>query len=84
MLVRPPDAAAITTLLEAIERAGFTPGEDIAIALDPAVSEIFSDGNYHLTHEGKVLSPSEMADYWTEMVGKYPIVSLEDAMDEND
>ncbi len=75
---------AITTLLEAIEKAGFVPGDDIAIALDPAVSEIFSDGAYHLTHEGKVLSPEEMAAYWTDMVDKYPIVSLEDAMDEND
>ncbi len=75
---------AITTLMEAIEKAGFTPGVDIAIALDPAVSEIFKDGAYHLTHEGKVLSPDEMAGYWTEMVNKYPIVSLEDAMDEND
>ncbi|MFK7916778.1 MAG: phosphopyruvate hydratase [Ilumatobacter sp.] len=75
---------AITTLLEAIEKAGFTPGDDIAIALDPAVSEIFEDGAYHLAHEGKVLSPDEMAGYWTEMVNKYPIVSLEDAMDEND
>jgi enolase len=75
---------AITTLLEAIEKAGFTAGEDISIALDPAVSEIFKDGAYHLIHEGKVLSPDEMAGYWTEMVEKYPIVSLEDAMDEND
>jgi enolase len=62
---------AITTLMEAIEKAGFTPGVDIAIALDPAVSEIFKDGAYHLTHEGKVLSPDEMAGYWTEMVNKY-------------
>lgn len=76
--------AAITVLLEAIEKAGFTPGDDIAIALDPAVSEIFEDGAYHLTGEGKVLSPAEMAAYWTSMVDKYPIVSLEDAMDEND
>jgi enolase len=75
---------AITVLLEAIEKAGFTPGEDISIALDPAVSEIFEDGNYHLTGEGKVLSPTEMADYWKRMVDTYPIVSLEDAMDEND
>ena len=75
---------AITTLLEAIEKAGFTAGEDISIALDPAVSEIFKDGAYHLIHDGKVLSPDEMAGYWTEMVEKYPIVSLEDAMDEND
>jgi len=75
---------AITVLLEAIEKAGFTPGDDIAIALDPAVSEIFEDGAYQLTGEGKVLSPSEMSAYWTRLVDSYPIVSIEDAMDEND
>ncbi|MEL6891294.1 MAG: phosphopyruvate hydratase [Actinomycetota bacterium] len=75
---------AITVLLEAIERAGFTPGDDISIALDPAVSEIFENGNYELKGEGKTLSPSEMADYWKRLVDTYPIVSIEDAMDEND
>ena len=75
---------AIRVLLEAIERAGFTPGEEIAIALDPAVSEIFRDGSYHLDGEGKVLSPTEMSDYWKRLVDTYPIVSIEDAMDEND
>ena len=75
---------AITVLIEAIERAGFTPGEDIAIALDPAVSEIFEDGAYRLKGEGKVLTPAEMSAYWTRLVGSYPIVSIEDAMDEND
>ena len=75
---------AIKVLVEAITRAGFTPGDDIAIALDPATSEIFHDGAYHLTGEGKVLSPSEMTDYWVRLVETYPIVSIEDAMDEND
>ncbi len=75
---------AITVLLEAIERAGFTPGDDISIALDPAVSEIFEDGNYQLKGEGKVLTPTEMSDYWVRLVDTYPIVSIEDAMDEND
>ena len=75
---------AITVLLEAIEQAGFVPGDDIAIALDPAVSEIFEDGNYQLKGEGKVLTPAEMSDYWTRLVDTYPIVSIEDAMDEND
>ena len=75
---------AITVLLKAIEKAGFTPGDDIAIALDPAVSEIFEDGAYQLRGEGKVLSPTEMSDYWTRLVDSYPIVSIEDAMDEND
>jgi enolase len=71
-------------LVEAITKAGFTPGDDIAIALDPATSEIYRDGAYHLTGEGKVLSPSEMTDYWKRLVDTYPIVSIEDAMDEND
>jgi enolase len=75
---------AIKVLVEAITKAGFTPGEDIAIALDPATSEIFRDGAYHLTGEGKVLSPSEMTAYWVRLVETYPIVSIEDAMDEND
>jgi enolase len=83
-----PDLArnedAVSTLVEAIERAGYTPGEEISIALDPAVSEIYRDGSYHLDGEGKVLSPTEMVDYWTRLVDAYPIVSLEDAMDEND
>jgi enolase len=75
---------AIRVLVEAITKAGFTPGDDIAIALDPATSEIFRDGAYHLEGEGKVLSPSEMTDYWKRLVDTYPIVSIEDAMDEND
>ncbi|WP_040491026.1 phosphopyruvate hydratase [Ilumatobacter nonamiensis] len=75
---------AIKVLVEAIGKAGFTPGDDIAIALDPAVSEIFDDGSYQLKGEGKVLSPSEMSAYWTRLVDSYPIVSIEDAMDEND
>ncbi len=75
---------AIKVLVEAIEKAGFTPGDEIAIALDPATSEIYRDGAYHLEGEGKVLSPSEMADYWKRLVETYPIVSIEDAMDEND
>ena len=75
---------AIKVLVEAITKAGFTPGDDIAIALDPATSEIYRDGAYHLTGEGKVLSPSEMTDYWKRLVDTYPIVSIEDAMDEND
>jgi len=75
---------AVTLLVEAIEAAGHTPGDDIAIALDPAVSEIYRDGSYHLEGEGKVLSPDEMVEYWTRLVDAYPIVSIEDGMDEND
>ena len=75
---------AIKILLEAIEKAGYTPGDDIAIAMDPAMSELFKDGAYHLTGEGKVLSPDEMVTYWQRLVDTYPIVSLEDGMAEDD
>ncbi|MEA3183879.1 MAG: enolase [Ilumatobacteraceae bacterium] len=75
---------AIKILVEAIEKAGYAPGEEIAIALDPAVSEIYRDGSYHLPGEGKVLSPAELVSYWDRLVGLYPIVSLEDGMAEDD
>ncbi|MEO6123652.1 MAG: phosphopyruvate hydratase [Ilumatobacteraceae bacterium] len=75
---------AIKALVEAIELAGYTPGEDIAIALDPAVSEIYRDGRYHLDGEGKVLTRSELVDYWVRLVDSYPIVSIEDGMAEDD
>ena len=75
---------AIKLLLEAIEAAGFTPGDEIAIALDPAVSEIHRDGAYHLEGEGKILSSDELADYWTRIVDTYPVVSIEDGMQEDD
>jgi enolase len=83
-----PDLAlnedAIKALMEAIELAGYTPGEDIAIALDPAMSELYRDGNYHLAGEGKVLSSDDLADYWSRLVDTYPIVSIEDGMAEDD
>jgi enolase len=75
---------AITVLLEAIEKAGYTPGEDIAIAMDPAVSEIYSNGAYNLAGEGRTLSADDLVAYWVELVGKYPIVSIEDGMAEDD
>jgi enolase len=75
---------ALKMLLAGIEAAGYRPGEDVAIALDPAASEIFHDGAYVLEHEGRSLSPAELADYWSELAGRYPIVSIEDGMDEED
>jgi enolase len=75
---------AIRILIEAIEKAGYTPGDDIAIAMDPAMSELYRDGAYHLTGEGKVLSRDEMVAYWTRLVDTYPIVSIEDGMHEDD
>jgi enolase len=75
---------ALKMLVEGIEAAGYTPGEDVAIALDPATSEIYRDGGYVLEHEGRTLSAAELADYWADLVGRYPIVSIEDGMDEED
>ncbi len=75
---------AIRVLVDAIEQAGYTPGTDIAIAMDPAMSELFRDGRYHLTGEGKVFGPDEMVDYFVRLVHTYPIVSIEDGMAEND
>jgi enolase len=75
---------AIRILVEAIGAAGFTPGTDIAIALDPAMSELYKDGRYHLAGEGKVLSSDDLVEYWARLVATYPIVSIEDGMAEDD
>jgi enolase len=75
---------ALKTLLTAIEAAGYTPGEQVAIALDPATSEIRKGDAYDLEHEHRRLSSAEMADYWASAVERYPIVSIEDGMDEED
>jgi enolase len=75
---------ALQMLIEGIEAAGYRPGEDVAIALDPATSEIFKDGAYVLEHEGRTLTPAELADYWADLCSRYPIVSIEDGMDEED
>ena len=75
---------AVKLLLEAIEKAGFTPGVDIAIALDAASTEFYKDGAYVLAGEGRTLSPAEMVGYLEELVGRYPIVSIEDGMSEED
>ncbi len=76
--------AALEALVAGIEAAGHRPGDDVAIALDPATSELFADGSYELEHEGRSLSSSEMADLWTDLAERYPIVSIEDGMDEED
>jgi enolase len=75
---------ALRVLVEAIGAAGYEPGEQVAIALDPATSEFYRDGAYVLEHEGRTLSAAELADYWAELAGRYPIVSLEDGMAEED
>jgi len=75
---------AVRLLLEAIEKAGFTPGTDIAIALDAASTEFYKGGNYVLAGEGRTLAPAEMVGYLEDLVTKYPIVSIEDGMAEED
>jgi len=75
---------AIKIIIEAIEKAGYVPGKDIYIALDPAASEFFEDGKYNLASEGRILTPEQMADYYVELVNKYPIISIEDGMAEED
>jgi enolase len=75
---------AIAILVDAIEAAGFKPGIDIAIALDPAMSELFRDGKYHLAGEGQVFTSDQLVAWWTTLVNKYPIVSIEDGMAEDD
>ena len=75
---------AIQAIVEAVDRAGYKLGEDVALALDIASSEFYKDGKYHLSGEGKVLSSAEFTDYLADWVERYPIVSIEDGMDESD
>ena len=75
---------AIAILVDAIEAAGFKPGIDIAIALDPAMSELYKDGKYHLAGEGQIFTSDQLVAWWTTLVNKYPIVSIEDGMAEDD
>ena len=75
---------ALKTLITAIEAAGYTPGDQVAIALDPATSEIYKGDVYDLEHENRKLTSAEMADYWASAAERYPIVSIEDGMDEED
>ncbi len=75
---------AVEVLLEAIEKAGYAPGEQIALALDPAASEFYRDGAYHLEGEGAVLSAAEMVEYWADWVERFPILSIEDGLHEDD
>jgi enolase len=76
--------SAIEFLVDAIVKAGFKPGKDISIALDPAMSEVYRDSQYHLTGENKVLTSDELVNWWSQLVARYPIVSIEDGMAEND
>jgi enolase len=80
----PSNESAIEVILEAIEKAGYTPGTDIYLALDCASSEFYNDGKYNLASENKLLDSAEFADYLAVWVDKYPIISIEDGMDESD
>ena len=75
---------AIAAVLAAIERAGYVPGDQIAIALDPASTELYGDGRYTLAREGRALSTAELIDFWADWAERFPIVSLEDGLAEDD
>jgi enolase len=80
----PSNEAALEALVAGIEAAGHEPGRDVHIALDPATSEVFRDGAYVLEHEGRSLNAAELTGYWADAVDRYPILSIEDGMDEED
>ena len=75
---------ALDFIMQSIEKAGYTPGDDVMLALDCAATEFFKDGKYVLEGEGRSLSPVEMADYLADLAGRYPIISIEDGMSEDD
>jgi enolase len=75
---------ALELIMEAIDKAGYTPGEEIFIALDPAISELYEDGVYKLDIEGIELTGEELVDFWADWCDRYPIISIEDGLDEND
>ncbi|QCN98924.1 phosphopyruvate hydratase (plasmid) [Azospirillum argentinense] len=75
---------ALGFVMKAIEAAGYTPGDDVMLAIDAASTEFFKNGKYELAGEGKSLAPEQMVSYWTDLVGRYPIISIEDGMAEDD
>ena len=76
--------AALDFIMRAVEIAGYTPGDQVMLALDPAASEFFKNGRYELSSEGKSLTPAEMVDYYADLCARYPILSIEDGMAEDD
>jgi enolase len=80
----PTNEEPLRYIMRAIEKAGYTPGDQVMIALDPATTELYKDGKYHLEREGKTLSSDEMVDFWASWAEKYPIISLEDGLAEDD
>ena len=75
---------ALQLIVEAVEQAGYKAGEDVLLALDCASSEFYKDGKYHLSAENKAFTSAEFADYLADLTSKFPIISIEDGMDEND
>ncbi len=80
----PSNEAPLQLIMEAIEKAGYRPGEQVMLAMDPACTEIYKDGKYHLERDGRVLSTEEMVDYWADIAARYPLISLEDGIAEDD
>ena len=80
----PNNEAALQVIMEALERAGYKAGSDIMIAMDPACTELYHDGKYVLEREGRTLTSAEMVDYWANIADKYPLISLEDGLHEDD
>ena len=80
----PTNEAALEVIMEAISRAGYKAGEQVFLAMDPAVTEIYKDGKYHLARENRSLSTGEMIDYWADIAQRYPLISLEDGLAEDD
>src|SRR4051794_3537660 len=80
----PTNEAPLEVIMEAIGKAGYTPGSQIMLAMDPAMTELYDNGVYTLSREGKQFSSDEMVDYWAQLVDKYPIISLEDGLSEDD
>ncbi len=80
----PTNESALQVVQEAIEKAGYKPGEQVFLAMDPACTEIYQDGKYHLKRENRALTSAEMVDYWADMSSKYPLISLEDGLAEDD
>ncbi|MEI6778062.1 MAG: phosphopyruvate hydratase [Chloroflexales bacterium] len=80
----PSNEAPLQVIMEAIEKAGYKPGEQVMLAMDPATTEIYKDGKYHLTRDNQILSSAEMVDYWVDIANRYPLISLEDGLAEDD
>ncbi len=80
----PSNEAPLQLIAEAVEKTGYRLGEQVMLAMDPACSEIYEDGKYHLKRDGRVLSSEEMVDYWVDIANRYPLISLEDGLHEDD